>query len=397
MRNYFLLQCKRIARFLPGALLAMLVLLGGLLTVFSVMVRQDTQAPENQKFQVGLVGTAGDTMVQMALAALKNFDSTQLSMEIVEMTEPEARSALEKGTIGAYIVIPDNFVDEAMSGRILPLKFVSTTGAASVVSVFKEEVTEVISLLLLESQRGVYGMQGAMKAQDIGGRGKKMDTLALTYVEYVLTRDRTYSLQELGISDALGLEDYLLCGLFVLFLMLACLPFAPLMIRRDLSLERMLASRGCSALGQVLCELACYCLGLLATVLAVAGLASVFAGDVLKQLELLPALPVVLLVCTFSFLLYALSSDLIGGVLMQFFVTLALCFVSGCMYPVYFFPVGVQKMAGWLPTGAARSQLAACLTGDVSTHTLLLLLGYTGVFALAAVLVRLHRVKEARV
>lgn len=397
MGNYFLLQCKRIARFLPGALLAMLVLLGGLLTVFSVMVRQDTQAPENQKFQVGLVGTAGDTMVQMGLAALKNFDSTQLSMEIVEMTEPEARSALEKGTIGAYIVIPDNFVDEAMSGRILPLKFVSTTGAASVVSVFKEEVTQVISLLLLESQRGVYGMQGAMKAQDIGGRGKKMDALALTYVEYVLTRDRTYSLQELGISDDLGLEDYLLCGLLVLFLMLACLPFAPLMIRRDLSLERMLASRGCSALGQVLCELVCYCLGLLAMVLAVAGLASVFTGDGLKQLELLPALPVVLMVCTFSFLLYALSSDLIGGVLMQFFVTLALCFVSGCMYPVYFFPVGVQKMAGWLPTGAARSQLAACLTGEISTRTLLLLLGYTAVFALAAAAVRLHRVKEARV
>jgi len=180
MGSYFLMQCKRIARYLPGAFLAMLVLLGGLLAVFSMMVRQDAIAPENQKFQVGMVGTAGDTMVQMGLAALKSFDSSQMSMEIVEMTEPEARAALEKGAIGAYIVIPEDFVDEAMTGHILPLKFVSTTGAASVVSVFKEEVTEVISLLLLESQRGVYGMQGAMKAQDIGGRGKKMEALALT-------------------------------------------------------------------------------------------------------------------------------------------------------------------------------------------------------------------------
>lgn len=397
MGSYFLLQCKRIARYLPGAFLAMLVLLGGLLTVFSVVVQQDTQSPDNQKFQVGLVGTAGDTMVQMGLAALKSFDSTQLSMEIVEMTEPEARAALEKGTIGAYIVIPDNFVNEAMSGHILPLKFVSTTGAASVVSVFKEEVTEVISLLLLESQRGVYGMQGAMKSQDIGGRGKKMDALALTYVEYVLTRDHTYSLQELGISDALGFADYLLCGLFVLFLMLVCLPFAPLMIRKDMALERMLTARGHSALAQSLCDLLAYCGGVTVMVVAVAALGYTLAGDALKQVTLLPVLPVILMVCSFSFLLYTLSSDLIGGVLMQFFTTLALCFVSGCMYPVYFFPVKVQKLAAWLPTGAARSQLAACLTGDSSRETLLLLLGYTAVFSLVAILVRLRRVKEARV
>jgi len=338
MGSYFLMQCKRIARYLPGAFLAMLVLLGGLLAVFSMMVRQDAIAPENQKFQVGMVGTAGDTMVQMGLAALKSFDSSQMSMEIVEMTEPEARAALEKGAIGAYIVIPEDFVDEAMTGHILPLKFVSTTGAASVVSVFKEEVTDVISVLLLESQRGVYGMQGAMKAQDIGGRGKKMDALALTYVEYVLTRDHTYSLQELGISDALGFADYLLCGLFVLFLMLACLPFAPLMIRRDMALERMLAARGRSALGQILCDLFAYCGGLTVMVAAIAALGKALAGDAM-DVELLPGIPVILMVCSFSFLLYTLSSDLIGGVLVQFFATLALCFVSGCMYPVYFFPV----------------------------------------------------------
>jgi len=395
MGSYFLMQCKRIARYLPGAFLAMLVLLGGLLAVFSMMVRQDAIAPENQKFQVGMVGTAGDTMVQMGLAALKSFDSSQMSMEIVEMTEPEARAALEKGAIGAYIVIPEDFVDEAMTGHILPLKFVSTTGAASVVSVFKEEVTEVISLLLLESQRGVYGMQGAMKAQDIGGRGKKMDALALTYVEYVLTRDHTYSLQELGISDALGFADYLLCGLFVLFLMLACLPFAPLMIRRDMALERMLAARGRSALGQILCDLFAYCGGLTVMVAAIAALGKALAGDAM-DVELLPGIPVILMVCSFSFLLYTLSSDLIGGVLVQFFATLALCFVSGCMYPVYFFPVKVQKLAAWLPTGAARSQLAACLTGEASGAQWLLL-GYTAAFALAAIAVRLHRVKEARV
>lgn len=392
MGRYCLLQCKRIARFLPGALLAMLVLLGGLLTVFSVMMQQEM--PKDQKFQVAMVGTADDLMVQIGLSTLRTFDSTQLSMEIIEMSEPEARAALEKGSIGAYVVIPENFVDEAMVGHILPLKFVSTTGAASVVSVFKEEVTQVVSLLLLESQRGVYGMQGAMKDRDIGGRGKKMDALALTYVEYILARDHTYSLQELGISDALGLEDYLLCGLLVLFLLLACLPFAPLWIRRDMALERMLSARGRSPLVQCLCDLGIYTAALTLLVAVITFAANRIVPGL--TLDLPDMVPVVFLVCSLSFLLYTLASDLISGILVQFFITLALCFVSGCMYPVYFFPLPVQKLAAWLPTGAARSQLTACLSGRTSQH-LWLLWAYGLLFALMAVLIRLRRVKEARV
>ena len=219
MKRYGLLQCKRIARFLPGGLLAMIVLLGSLLSVFSALTSAGA-AEDGARVKIAMVGTAGDSMVQMALSALKTYDSTQLSMEILEMEEAEAHTALERGDISAYIVIPDNFVEEAQDGHIIPMKYVSTTGAAGLTTILKDEFTDVISLLLLESQRGVYGMYDAMWEQSIGGRGKQMNALSLEYVEYILARDKLYSLQELGISDALGLEDFILCGLFVLMLMI---------------------------------------------------------------------------------------------------------------------------------------------------------------------------------
>lgn len=391
MKRYCLLQCKRIARYLPGALLAMLVLFGGLMTVFSATMGQDDG--KNQKFQVAMVGTADDFMMQMGLTALRTFDSTQFTMEIVEMTEEEARASLEKGNISAYMVFPEGFMDEAMGGHILPVKFVSTTGAAGVVSVFKEEVTMVISRLLLDSQRGVFGMQDAMGDLDVRYNGR-LDALAFTYVDYILARDSLYSLEELGISNALGLEDYLLCGLFLLFLMLACLPFAPLMVRRDLALDRMLSAKGCSTLAQTLWELGIYMAGFLLLV-AVLKLPAALLAPQLK-LGLLPMLPVIALVCSLSFLLYTLCADLISGVLVQFFTTLALCFVSGCMYPIFFFPLSVQKLAQWLPTGAARNQLTACLTGD-SYDRVWLLWVYALVFTGLALAVRVRRVKEARV
>lgn len=391
MRRYCLLQCKRMVRYLPGAALAMLVLLGGLMTVFSVMLRQETA--KDLKFRVAMVGTAEDRMLQMGLTALRAFDSTQFSIEMVEMTEAEANAALEKGSIGAYVVFPDGFMEEAMGGHILPVKFVSTAGAAGVVSVFKEEVTQVVSLLLLESQRGVFGMQGAMKDQGLGNRGSKMDALAVTYVNYILARDQAYSLEELGISNRLGLEEYLLCGLFVLFVMLVCLPFAPVMIRRDLALDRMLFARGCSPLAQTLCDLGVYVAGVFLPVATVIWALGFFAPRM--ELKILPMMPVVFALCSLSFLLYTLSADLISGVLAQFFAALALCFVSGCLYPVFFFPLSVQKLAGWLPTGAARNQLAACITGEAQAGVWLLW-AYTMAFSLAAFAVRLHRIKEDR-
>lgn len=398
MGTYFALQCKRLLRYLPGALCVALVLLLSLFTAYSVMVRENTAQTES-KFEIGLVGTAEDNFLQMGLAALESFDSTRMSMEIREMTEDEAKAALARGTIAAYVVIPEEFVDEAMSGHILPLKFVSTTGAAGLVSLFKDEVTGVVSSILLYSQKGTFGMSDLLYDHGITkGLGKKMDTMALRYVDYVLARDKTYSLQELGIGDALDLADYLLFGICVVFLLLAALPFAPLMIRRDQALSRMLCARGQHPLSQFFCDYGGYALSFAVMLLALLGLGVLFFPQILEVLsvwELLGrAIPVVVMVTALSFLLYTLATDLIGGVLLQFFITVSLCFVSGCMYPPYFFPAQVQKLGSFLPTGIARTQLSALLTGSREAWPALALWGYSAVFLAIAALCRLRRMKE---
>ena len=102
------------------------------------------------------------------------------------------------------------------------------------------------------------------------------------------------------------------------------------------------------------------------------------------------------MVASFSFLLYELTADLISGVLLQFFVTLCLCFISGCLYPNFFFPEIVQKIAAVLPAGIARMQLAGCITGEISPHLTQGLLGYSVMFLAIALLIRLYKVKGTR-
>ena len=398
MRKYFTAQCKRLLHTLPGAICVVLVLMGALLIGYTAMIDAEAGAEENQKIQLAVCGSTDDPFLQMGMLAITSFDNARFSMDIIQCSEEEARQALQRGDIAAYAVIPEGFMDEAFRGNIMPLRLVSTTGSAGLVSVFKEEVSQVFSSLLLEAQKGVYGMMNGFQEYGVPYQQPLVDQLCFTYVDYVLARGDTYSLEALGISDMLGLEDYLLCGLTMLLMLLACLPFAPVLLGKDPGLSAMLAAKGTGHIRQALAELASYGLALLATVSAAGIAVMVLLGvpDIYQLLDILSgALPALLLAVTLSFCVYSVSSDLIGGVLLQFFLTVALCFVSGCMYPVFFFPMEVQRIAAWLPTGLARSRIAMAITGTGDEIQLLVLMAYCALFAGIGIWARVSKCRQA--
>lgn len=396
MGKYFRLQCKRLLRFVPGALLVALILAGSLLLAFQLFARQNANQEENQRFPFAICGETDNPFLQMGLSALSSFDSSRYALEVLEMEEQEAARALAQGNIAAYVVIPEGFMDAALAGDIMPIDFYSTTGATGLVTLVKEEMSNVVSELLLSSQMGVYGMWDAMIDNGLVNKaGGQMDILTLRYADYIFVRDRIYTLEELGIADALGLESYMLCGLGVLLLLLICLPFAALMIPGDPALGRLLCSKGRPAWGQAACDFAAYAATLLCMLLVLVVAAGVFAPQIGNVAMLFwKLIPVLIFAAAFSFMLYSLSRDLIGGVMMQIFVTVILCFVSGCLYPIDFFPVRIQQLAQWLPTGVARTQLASCITGNAPGWTLPVLLGYCTVFTLIGVWARVRHIQE---
>lgn len=404
MKTYFYLQFKRVLKGLPMVLCVLLLLFGALMGAYQGVTQLLGREDSTAKFKVALAGYTEDPFLEMGMAALEAFDSTRFAVEIQMMEESEAAEALARGDIAAYVVVPEGFMDAALHGDVMPLKYVSTNGAVGLVSMFKDEITRLISDILVACQKGAYGIGDTLKAQDQRELAyEMMDRISIQYVEFVFARSNTYSVRELGLSDGLGLEEYLLCGLSVLFLCLACLPFAPLRIRQDLALDRMLSAKGRSVAAQTACDFGAYLAGML-LILAVVLLALAGIGGALGMLPgggnsislVLSAALAVLTVTALSFFLYELSGNLISGVLLQFFTILALGFLSGCMYPVFFFPETVQRIAAWLPTGLARIQLANCVTGAASPWTLVGLLGYSGVFFCGAVLVRRHRVTKVR-
>lgn len=399
MGKYFVLQLKRVARFLPLALCVMALLFGCMGVVYQVLVAgQEGEAQaEAAKIKVGMVGTAHDQYLQWGLAAMQ-FDSSALSVEMVQMEEKDAVSALEKGQIAAFVVFPENFVEDALSGDVGQLRFVSTMGASGLVSIIKEEVTGVIDAILVVCQRGSYGVGDALTDNDMDHLwGHHVNGLALEYVDFLFDRSKMYQVESLEQENFVPFDRYMLGGLTVLLLMLGCLPFAPLYIRPDPALARLLRSKGLGATGQVAAELAGFYVALAALLGAV-----IFVMDLTGMLAEASAwqvffgsLPALLMVTSLSYLLYTLSANLIGGVLLTFLATLALSFAGGCMYPVQVFPLSMQRLAQVLPTGMARQSLTALVQGRGAEYTLRLLLFSLG-FLVLTVLVARHKTGKVR-
>ncbi len=400
MGKYFVLQLKRVARFLPCGLCVVLVLFGCLGIVYQTMVadQESEDAEQTARIRVGMVGTAGDKYMQWGLAAMQ-FDSSAMSVQMVQLEESEAIAALERGEIAAFVVFPENFVDEALYGNVQQLRFVSTAGAAGLVSIIKEEVTVIVDRILVACESGSYGVGEALKDNGHGHLwGKYVNEMALEYVDFLFDRSKVYRVETVQQENFVPFERYMLGGLTVLLLMLATLPFAPLYIRTDTALPRLLRSQRIGVWSQVLSELGGYFAGMAVLLVTISGVIG-YAGVLPETASVWPlffgALPALLCIAALSYLLFSLSDHLIGGVLLTFFVVIVLCFIGGCMYPVSVFPATVQRLAAVLPSGLAREGITACLQGD-PTDTLWGLLAYGIGFLVLAVMVRSYQTGKVR-
>lgn len=392
MKKYFLLQLKRVLRFLPWGLTVVLVLFGCMSLVYNAMVvaQEAEDAADRAKIAVGVVGTAGDQYLQWGLAAMQ-FDSTAMSIQLRPMEEAAAIESMKAGKIAAYIVFPEAFVGEALSGNVQQIRFVSTAGASGLVSILKEEITAIVGHILVACESGSYGVGDALTGTGNDHLwGQHVNDLALDYVDFLFARNKMYRVESLAVQDAVPFDRYMLSGLTVLLLMLSCLPFAPLYIRSDRALARVLRSKGIGAVAQTLAEFGGYCAGLcllLGAVSLVLGYGGLLPAETAGWRLFVGALPSLFVMAALSFLLYALSDHLISGVLLAFFVTLALCFLGGCMYPVQIFPDSIQRLAAVLPTGLTRQSLTGCFMGMKAGHVWALL-GYGGFFLALATAIR---------
>jgi hypothetical protein len=310
------------------------------------------------------------------------------------MEEQEAKAALERGEIAGYLFIPSDFVQGILERRSVPLRYVVKGGPSDMGTLLMLESCDVVGELTEESQRGIYGMQhfarNEMGQQSGAELWSKVDSLVIRYADSIMNRSGMVKLIPTAGPDGASPVEYSVCAVLTLLALLWGVSCYGILRRRDLSLEKMLSvSRG-GAFWYPLAEYLAYFLftALFFLALCVA-LPWLLPGVSLNGLSLFFAfLPGLLALTAMEFFLYQLFSDGVGTLLGQFVAIVFLGFLSGCFYPIWFFPVSVQELSLWLPTGGAMSVLRQAFAASVELSSVLLCLLWCALFLAAALLRR---------
>ncbi len=393
MGKYALLQCKRLARVLVWILPAMAALLVCLGLGGKALINGQNAQASRQEFPIGLVGVPDSGMLRMGLNAIDSLDDLGFAVELIELTAEEAPQALESDRVRAYVVIPEGFVSAANRGELKTIAYVSKAQAAGINTLFQQEVTAIIGQVLLQSQKASFGSYDALEPYVGHDRANHaLNALSEELAEFVFLRNRTGTVALLGFDQAPSFAMYLACGLSVTLALMVALSFAPLTVQQNIGVNTLLRARGRSDILQGIVDYFAIFAGEFLVIAVLLFGASIAVPQVRLSL-LLPAVPVCALAAALAFFCFSLSRHLLSGLLLYFFTALSMALVSGCMYPAWFFPVTLQRLAAWLPAGLAREYLTAAVTG-IESHALWGLLGYTAIFAALGIMLRARRIRR---
>lgn len=405
--TYAYLQLKRMAKLAPFIWGITILLCLCLSLALSAIVNMDKSSDEKRKFTVGIVGDFSDSYFGFGISAVQSLDPSRFSIDIVELTESQAQQKLENGEIMAYVVIPEGYIDDAMHGDINKLSYVTQESGLDIAVLFKDEVLDMISCILVESQNGIYGMQDAVRKNNIKVSHIMDHTNALMaeYLTLIINRSTALEQNIIGVSDSLSFGAYMYSGITVLLMLLCGVACCPFFMRRDKALSALLNADRRGPIYQITSEYAAYlflmlintavlfCVLVIGSGEAVAIIPELAGFTISKALSVfVQFIPAIIAITSLQFLLYELTNSIVSGVLLQVICAIGLAYVSGCLYPISFFPKSIQTLSALTPTGMAREHLSSLISGKTEILSALILVGYATVLIGIAALVRSRRI-----
>lgn len=403
---YLKLQLKRMVKTFPAIFFVTLLLGAGFGLLVWMQFRMDQEDTGKQKIALGVVGDTEDSYLGFGIYALENMDSSRYTLTFVRLEETEAARQLENGKISGYIRIPDGFVDSIVSGENKPVTYIGGGSQGGIGSQLIRELADTVSTLITESQTGIYSMQEFYLEQNaLEAIYEDTNRLNLRYFDVLLGREKMYRVEEAAGGDACSTAGSYLCAAVVVFLMVWGMNGGILLVKNDMALGKILSAGGMNVWMQAggefaayLCTMAANFLGLAAAIIAAAGyfrLTVPEAGSVREFIRFTAGIwPVLLCIAAMQFLLYSLVSGLTGGLLLNFVGAVALGYLSGCFYPITFFPAGIQKASAWLPTGIGMKYMENHLRQVSGEGLSVKLVVYAVIFFAMAVLVNRKKLKR---
>lgn len=407
--NYFKLQFKRFFKHYPSVLAVVLLTVVAIGLTVAVSLAGSSNEEKSTKVKIGIVGNTEDSMIQLAIEALKNMDSTRFSVDFAELDEGDAKKALKNREISGYVKIPENFVRDVYYGRETSATYVTLNAPSSIGPMLINEITDVIKNILGEAQKSTNGILDLSEKYKIKDKWDRIEEIDFEYVQLLLSRNELYSETKTGTADSISFAGYYICSAIMLLLLLWGIACNGLFIKKNVAMARMLSVRGITATTQTIYRYLCFLIFTVITCIIFAVAFGFVTGKVnlgIKELSdttvmsailyVIKILPVIMMITLMQFFIYEAIDGIVDMIVMQFIVALGLAYISGCFYPNYFFPEAVQKVAAFTPAGVGLSYMRKTMLYDSAYAEFLIMLGYVFDFGVLSTLIHRHRMAGDR-
>ena len=407
---YFKASLKRMSKYIPGIVLLIIIfsVLAYVLFGFVLSASSEDESALPLKFKVGLVGDLSDSNIRMGIDSVLSLDTSSKYLEIEEISdEQEAKRRVESGDLVGYLLVPEDFVSSALRGENIPAKFITKRSSVDLTPMLMTDVLNTVSKYVIESQVGIFTLEEYYRINGLNRKGVSTK-MSFEYLAYVMVREEFANVIEVGSDGKATLSCYYFSGFLVLIVLIIGIFLASFAVKKNLSLSRLLYTRGSAAVNQTLGEFISFVL--MPTMIILLALVTVFTVGlpILKQIPefesanmlswfslFVKIIPALLLISSMQFLIYELCSNIVSATLLQFMLSVLFAYTAGCFYPNQFFPELMRKLSSFTPVDISftyiRNVIIDSSYGLVECLPLLVL---SAVFVIASMLVKRIKIRS---
>lgn len=386
------LELKRMMKLLPVMLLEAAVILAVISMVAFGAMRLLYRDSSAVQITVAVIEEEENPLTDLVLNYVQGMESIADSCRFVTVSEEEGFSMLREGTAAAALVLPGGMIEGILNGNNVPVQ-VYFPEDAGVESALLKELTDAGVQMLRVAQAEIYGVYDTAKTYDALEHLSVLEADIDKYnLAFALDRLALFQTQEISATGNLSVVQYGIASGVIFFLLLLGMACYPVMQAYPAVLQKQLKRQGIGVgmqcFGKWLCGSCSMLIGFTGFWLFIKGILTMsgHAAWLPKTGVIQLGMYFVILLCasTFVFMVFQLAGSTTAAILLLFFLSTIMLYLSGGFLPSVFLPETIQKIGKFLPTTYLIEAAGSLYLRQISGKTVAALLLYTVIFGIAA-------------
>lgn len=371
IRTWFQTEYRRAAALLPRLMIVSVIItlvMGVVLSGF-VYWMERRQKTEQSRIRIGYVAEE-DMLTKLLVSYVAGMDSVDEWCRFVSVTEEEGREELQEGKLAALLILPENVVDEILSGSNTPATLILPAKSSSLGIVF-EELADAGIRMLSVAQGEIYTVYELANVLALNEEQllRICDDINAYNMGLVMEREAWFQTKKVSVTGNEETAVYYGSALMA-FLLLICGSLFGGYIKHSEQEQLLLWKRlGIAPVTQVIGRILITAFLMLMVMLPLAGLWLLpWLRDMLIPVFSWQSVMVILLsvicIASYDLLIYQICEQHRAAVVLVGLLAVIQGYVAGYLIPTVLLPQAVQELAGLVPASCIRQAFSMFFSGD---------------------------------